>query len=149
MNILEDVKLQAKLRKDLIEAMRKFINDNNLTTQFINHLETIRSKERDVDCYMDRFVGYFFVLYQIPRKLFYEWEDTINKVIAPYFAKYLKDEKMYRRYRKYLQLQAKVHNYYYSSIWAFKINEDLVNWRKMIEEINTFNYGYMYKCMIK
>lgn len=152
MNMLEDVKLQAKLRKDLIEAMRKFINDNNLTTQFINYLEIIRSKCGNAcECYMDRFVSYFFVQYQIPRKLFYEWIDTINKVIAPYFAKYLKDKKMYYTYREYVQSSAKVGNnlarIYYSLIWVFNINEDLIKWCEKIVEINTFNYGYMYNYM--
>jgi hypothetical protein len=154
MNISEDVKLQRKLRKELIEAMCKFINDNNLTTQFLNKIEKTRSHYGNLTCYMDNFV-YFFCMQRIKTsKLRNEWSDTVDKVLAPYFTKYLKDKKMYYTYRKYVQLQLKEGNfivriYNISPRYAFRINEDLKKWRDIVSKIITFDYDYLYKCMIK
>lgn len=153
MNISEDVKLQAKIKKELIEAMRKFINDNNLTTQFINHLEKTRSHYGNLTCYMDKFVYYFCMKRNETCKLTTEWCDTIVKIFAPYFAKYLKDKKRYYTYREYVQLQIKKGDFiakvYISPINVYRINEDLIKWHDMVSKTTTFDYDYLYKCMIK
>ena len=153
MNVSEVI-LQVTIKEELIEAMRKFINDNNLTTQFINYLEKTRSHYGNCTCYMEKFV-YFFCMQRIKTsELRNEWRGTVDKVLAPYFTKYLKDKKMYYTYRKYVQLQFKegnfiVRTYNISPRYAFRINEDLKKWCDIVSKITMFDYDYLYKCIIK
>lgn len=153
MNVSEVI-LQVTIKEELIEAMRKFINDNNLTTQFIRDIEKIRLRNGNLTCYMDRYVTYFCMKRITTNKLAKEWHDIVDKVFAPYFAKYLKDKKMYYTYRKYVRLQIK-ENKFFARIYGisprkvFRMNEDLRKWSDIVSKVTTFDYDYLYKCMIK